>query len=91
MCCFYIPGKHDTCGTKYKTIIAYQQAEYTDLHNHDNDQTIFLNLEKKLRNSLYFYWKFKFFNVPAHTYFFVISPVHLKVNLVLPSTRRSWC
>ena len=102
-CCFntVVFKTRSTCDTSYiiQTIIAYQHSataksllRYANLYNYYNDQTIPLNMGKKAQ-------KFKillFFITSARMFFFVISLVWLKINLVPPntesnkSTNNSW-
>ena len=83
-----------------QTIIAYQHSattksllRYANSYNYYNDQTIPLNMGKKgseIQNTFIFYY------VRPYVFFFVISLVWLKTNLVPPntesnkSTNNSW-
>lgn len=74
-------------------IIARKKLKLANLYNHDSNQIILLKKEvKRLRNSyknLFKIYDIFIFIAPAHVcFFFVISPVYLKINLVWPSFRK---
>lgn len=81
-------GKHDTAVIHRTLQLLHTNIPpqpwnllgYKGLHNCDNGQTMLLNMDWKIKNSLYFFY----FYCAYPKQIFVISPVYLKINLVSP-------
>ena len=70
--CMIMPVTRRTATTKIRI---QQQLRYADLYNHDNHHRVLLIWKKNARKLMTFLMK-------IHDIFFIISPAHLKINLV---------